>query len=110
MLNLFFHAEDGIRDIGVTGVQRVLFRSLVDVQWVLGHAPTRSPRHTWASGSAACSKGVHGRAPTARRPAAFADRGPSEARSEERRVGKQRRIKLAPTRKNKKIHNDHYSR
>jgi len=23
----FFQAEDGIRDIGVTGVQRVLFRS-----------------------------------------------------------------------------------
>src|SRR3712207_5676514 len=27
----FFQAEDGIRDIGVTGVQRVLFRSVDDI-------------------------------------------------------------------------------
>jgi phenylalanyl-tRNA synthetase alpha chain len=27
----FFRAEDGIRDIGVTGVQRLLFRSEVDI-------------------------------------------------------------------------------
>jgi len=31
----FFQAEDGIRDIGVTGVRRVLFRSWRFVSWCM---------------------------------------------------------------------------
>src|SRR2546422_11468597 len=34
----FFQAEDGIRDVAVTGVQRVLFRSAADAGTALGSA------------------------------------------------------------------------
>src|SRR2546429_6600165 len=38
----FFQAEDGIRDVAVTGVQRVLFRSLIEaVAWTTGIVLTR---------------------------------------------------------------------
>src|SRR5690606_40987025 len=73
----FFHAEDGIRDFHVTGVQTC----------ALPISPRRVATSPWRSRwASACS-----------RSSARASRsGPSSSRSEERRVGKESRVSGSP--------------
>src|SRR3712207_7997027 len=86
----FFQAEDGIRDIGVTGVQTCALpisgAALAQGDWLLFlHADTR-PAPGWSAAARAfmAASGCAGRA------AHFA------FRSEERRVGKECRSRWSP--------------
>src|SRR3712207_7081484 len=92
LLYVFFQAEDGIRDIGVTGVQTCALpisdhpgSPRLEPTDVGAQPPTRQPpgRGTRHPGSAAF---VILRAPIATRP----------RRSEERRVGKECRSRWSP--------------
>src|SRR3712207_8278947 len=84
----FFQAEDGIRDIGVTGVQTCALPILL---W-LGPAPSKASRTT----EAAAAVGFFGSASSpgiSNSPTCTADR---LTRSEERRVGKECRSRWSP--------------
>src|SRR5258707_9044349 len=50
-LIFFFQAEDGIRDIGVTGVQTCALPIFVMWQFLLGHPEARLPPRSWPSGA-----------------------------------------------------------
>src|SRR5690606_40314132 len=91
-LVFFFQAEDGIRDFHVTGVQTWLFRSEPDVRWSL--TPDRvtgltrlQDRLLEETGRALPSGGVMVYATCS------LFREENEARSEERRVGKECRYR-----------------
>src|SRR3712207_7451718 len=73
----FFQAEDGIRDIGVTGVQTCALP-------ILGRRFPACPRRTCAAG------------PDRRASVRRTRRPPSKPRSEERRVGKEGRSRWSP--------------
>src|SRR5947209_19756976 len=79
-LDFFFQAEDGIRDIGVTGVQTCALPICTNVPHTVRGGPTR--------------KDGHGRSldPGNYEPG----RGETKSRSEERRVGKEWRCRRAP--------------
>src|SRR2546429_4823094 len=91
----FFQAEDGIRDVAVTGVQTCALPISVGVRPCLGPARQRSPDGGPDPRSA-------GRDDTAQRAAADLVRGGLERdrdvgrRSEERRVGKECRSRWSP--------------
>src|SRR5256886_8299298 len=96
VLVFFFQAEDGIRDLTVTGVQTCalpIFARGVSVPgtWpLLRVRPARAVRPAPARRRAAC-----GPAPLPGRAAAPRPR-PCETRSEERRVGKECRSRWSP--------------
>src|SRR5205809_6428103 len=71
--SFFFQAEDGIRDVAVTGVQTVLFRSSAAIGWMLTIAVSRARRGDDGDRPAACRRRG----------------GILQRRSEERRVGKE---------------------
>src|SRR5256886_12121956 len=94
----FFQAEDGIRDLTVTGVQTCALP--ISVPAGAGAAPqARGPRGPWcqpraAGGDVAARRG---RQPAARRRADRADTADAVVhRSEERRVGKECRSRWSP--------------
>src|SRR3712207_8857027 len=85
----FFQAEDGIRDIGVTGVQTCALPICDVMQWSTQASDGRTDRLR-LTGKGACSmadgcKLVYG----------FSE-GSGEMRSEERRVGKECRSRWSP--------------
>src|SRR3712207_7540977 len=85
--SIFFQAEGGMRDIGVTGVQTCALPILIGAQDVGQRLPNR--RHV----------GIDLFVEVARQEAqalAGLDRGPGDDRSEERRVGKERRSRWSP--------------
>src|SRR5947209_11306267 len=87
---VFFQAEDGIRGIGVTGVQTcALPICLTDVStdWSVPFSSREDLKELTHKRSSIVSKGY---------------RNDDEARSEERRVGKECRSRWAPGRKRKK--------
>src|SRR3712207_9201636 len=86
----FFQAEDGIRDIGVTGVQTC---ALPDLGW--------DNRRGWArvGGGTDSGAGVDARGRQRPQP-----RVPAGVRSEERRVGKECRSRWSPYHLKKKHH------
>src|SRR3712207_7742292 len=90
----FFQAEDGIRDIGVTGVQTCALP--ISCTWTPMRArPARSPRSLW-SVRARCSPAADRQLFDSR-----AARGEPQnylrfSRSEERRVGKECRSRWSP--------------
>src|SRR3712207_9520028 len=91
----FFQAEDGIRDIGVTGVQTCALpiscspgltpamsaASCEPSSWISNH-PLRNSGSLWSAGPRPSSPGV--------------SRSPTGERSEERRVGKECRSRWSP--------------
>src|SRR5688572_33368685 len=91
----FFQAEDGIRDLTVTGVQTCALpiwtaASSASCSWMSGTAPwpttwTRPGR--WCGGTSNCPRGC--------------------ARSEERRVGKECRSRWSPDHEKKKERKQH---
>src|SRR3712207_6952843 len=81
MFFFFFQAEDGIRDIGVTGVQTCALP-------IFGHA-WLSVARWWPPRRSAC-------ATTFRRSMRAKPRRGSRSRSEERRVGKECRSRWSP--------------
>src|SRR2546421_6019330 len=92
----FFQAEDGIRDLIVTGVQTCALPILAQ-----SRALSRSQRKTTASRKRRISRRLHGRLHYRRlAPAAFRRIFPRQAlyrsRSEERRVGKECRSRWSP--------------
>src|SRR5688572_33206690 len=78
----FFQAEDGIRDLTVTGVQTCA----LPISHLLGRL-RRRPRR-WAARAAFGGTTARG-ARRAARACGRADRSPARPRSEERRVGKE---------------------
>src|SRR3712207_8731742 len=91
----FFQAEDGIRDIGVTGVQTC---ALPICPPRGGGAPRRSPRGLARGRTARDLAGERGRSgiPRVARDGRARDLPPSTGRSEERRVGKECRSRWSP--------------
>src|SRR5438445_2158767 len=88
----FFQAEDGIRDIGVTGVQTCALPISAAAGWpACSRARSRSKAWTRGCRSTPCNRCAK------TRPAAS---GPS--RSEERRVGKECRSRWSPEQQKKK--------
>src|SRR3712207_6866592 len=92
-LYFFFQAEDGIRDIGVTGVQTCALpiyprSTMTDVALTVAVAgtPAASPRSSTASRVMAAT--------TRKGPASSSTR--AMTRSEERRVGKECRSRWSP--------------
>src|SRR5688572_31605180 len=87
MLSFFFQAEDGIRDLTVTGVQTCAL-------------PISSRQRGWRRGGggrwSASRDASPGRPPDARGSAAPRRAGPPPRRSEERRVGKECRSGWSP--------------
>src|SRR3712207_8959167 len=93
----FFQAEDGIRDIGVTGVQTCALPISAGDRRASGgqrHLRQRGDAAALAVVKAAASKRSGG----AREPACVAARltAAAESRSEERRVGKECRSRWSP--------------
>src|SRR5690606_39772648 len=83
----FFQAEDGIRDFHVTGVQTCALPILA--AWLArGSASTHSRTRRGSVGNASCVEECRSGSPSARRLQASLLIAP---RSEERRVGKERR-------------------
>src|SRR3712207_7008553 len=97
MIFFFFQAEDGIRDIGVTGVQRVLFRSPLPLS-----LRGRAFRVAFISFSSLLVDGPPPRRVRAGGRRASVEQGADRlvgvgiARSEERRVGKECRSRWSP--------------
>src|SRR5947209_20504129 len=81
----FFQAEDGIRDIGVTGVQTCALP--ISGKWRPQRNTFPSARGPRAGFSRSRSRSFSGSAATSGRPPAIGNAVPS--RSEERRVGKE---------------------
>src|SRR3712207_6974353 len=89
VLFFFFQAEDGIRDIGVTGVQTCVFRSFDDTLGMGTHAAELRKG----------GKKVIGGTPYTDRledDRSFGQQELARARSEERRVGKECRSRWSP--------------
>src|SRR2546429_1303514 len=91
----FFQAEDGIRDVAVTGVQTcalpICFR-MREIFRCRSSSPTASPAcGTWAASWTSCRHGATKLRPDARSARAF-----TPPRSEERRVGKECRSRWSP--------------
>src|SRR5262249_57683636 len=87
-LVLFFQAEDGIRDWSVTGVQTCALPIWTSTAATIGSKPSLSSFISWL--------------PTASRSGAASGTLPRRRRSEERRVGKERRCRGAPDLREKK--------
>src|SRR5690606_39456784 len=97
--------EDGIRDFHVTGVQTCLFRSRAGtprissaVNATCGGACARSPLLFHPAQDVCCSGAAIGVSPFWRRAEptrkqSTGSRGPYSSRSEERRVGKESRVR-----------------
>src|SRR2546429_1513553 len=94
----FFQAEDGIRDVAVTGVQTWLFRSPAGLGKVRrnGVVPTGADSAGGKVGGEARRVGSADDEEVPHRFAARSDRRQAEIRSEERRVGKECRSRWAP--------------
>src|SRR3712207_8851374 len=97
MLSCFFQAEDGIRDIGVTGVQTCALpifqrHRMLTIQW-----QPLSPAHGYVLPADVVSAGLGSRFEAAmERSAALLDALAARFRSEERRVGKEGRSRWSP--------------
>src|SRR5437764_5172610 len=98
----FFQAEDGIRDTSVTGVQTCALPISRGARAKAGGRPWECPFRAIRRGRAPpdrprrrCRPGAPARAPRARAPRA-------QARSEERRVGKECRSRWPPSDENRK--------
>src|SRR5688572_31065593 len=91
----FFQAEDGIRDLTVTGFRRVLFRSHVEAGF--GAGALDDGHRPWRVDATAEGR-EHADAPVAQLVAAALDE-----RSEERRVGKECRSRWSQYHEKKKI-------
>src|SRR5437763_11358939 len=89
----FFQAEDGIRDTSVTGVQSVLFRSYRATLSATRSAAYAGNASSWRPASATRCPTI---GPSTRANAC------STNRSEERRVGKERRAREATKYRTKK--------
>src|SRR5258707_11844814 len=87
----FFQAEDGIRDIGVTGVQTCA----LPICSAINGIELRSSRHRPKSSSSLNPSVVQGMA-IASPDDALIRGGLSDSRSEERRVGKECRSRWSP--------------
>src|SRR5690606_40756371 len=103
--NFFFQAEDGIRGFHVTGVQSVLFRSIEAAAPEAVGAASRAARERGVADVAAgigVEAQVLDRALRAHRERVQGDAGLQAAgvRSEERRVGKERRAAGSPKKQN----------
>src|SRR3712207_7336952 len=99
MCFFFFQAEDGIRDIGVTGVQTCALPIWVGSKMPHWHAPAGIFK--WVFRAAGPARAAHARLPTARQGravhGALGRRSfPVAERSEERRVGKECRSRWSP--------------
>src|SRR5690349_21930218 len=92
----FFQAEDGIRDLYVTGVQTcalpILATGPSPAGPATGRSPARWPAARRRTGSRSATAGPWSRSTTSGRP----------RRSEERRVGKECRSRGAPEQEKKK--------
>src|SRR5688572_32854363 len=98
MLFFFFQAEDGIRDLTVTGVQTCALPIWPRPARIVRLRPSGALRGADAEGA-----GRRARAGAARR----RRRGgalPARGRSEERRVGKECRSRVSPYREQRKRH------
>src|SRR2546427_8242138 len=88
----FFQAEDGIRDLTVTGVQTCALPILLWLNWITS-GRFRAPVSASVARTLACAAGTASMRCT---PALNAESSPKPLRSEERRVGKEGRSRWAP--------------
>src|SRR5688572_33437966 len=104
IVSFFFQAEDGIRDLTVTGVQTCALPIFLPERGGPGHHPPR--RAPEGAGSALQLGGAAGRGSSAApcRTAGASPEGHS-GRSEERRVGKECRSRWSPSRGKKNSNN-----
>src|SRR3712207_7278308 len=95
----FFQAEDGIRDIGVTGVQTCALPICASTALVAARGDSRDHARALAWRAADLDSASHGERPFAHRAQPEVARKSAlgvEARSEERRVGKECRSRWSP--------------
>src|SRR5256886_8285989 len=91
----FFQAEDGIRDLTVTGVQTCAL-PISHRRGLPGHDPALGePRESPGRGGRGQARNRQGRQVLAR-PGVRAEANPRRPRSEERRVGKECRSRWSP--------------
>src|SRR3712207_7146530 len=91
----FFQAEDGIRDIGVTGVQTCALPISGEGNIIARNGPGGG-RQVGREAEGGVQGGGAGRGRDARRPGYGDDRAVAGRRSEERRVGKECRSRWSP--------------
>src|SRR3712207_7928264 len=93
----FFQAEDGIRDIGVTGVQTCA----LPISWKREHVAlgTNTDPYQWVEKRYGLTRGILEALRDARNPCSVLTKSPlllRDLRSEERRVGKECRSRWSP--------------